>query len=167
MLDNIVAAVLTIAVVAAAIAAIAAVVFGCWKLLQSYMNTEEPVGNKEICSTHWSANDIDKLRHELDKKLFGQHIAKTTITNALERHAKNASPRKALAMVLHGWTGIGKTYTMRILADTLFARGTKSQNILEYSATSDFYDETEVASYKKKLKTDIMVPVLLLLMNCY
>ena len=52
--------------------------------------------------------------------VFGQHIAHEQISRALHAHTKRATPKKALVFSFHGWTGGGKNYVSKFLAQSLY-----------------------------------------------
>ena len=52
--------------------------------------------------------------------VFGQHIAHEQISRALHAHTKRATPKKALVFSFHGWTGGGKNYVAKFLAQSLY-----------------------------------------------
>ena len=118
--------------------------------------------NKPISSCRPGSYDmpfsLSKLKGELDKHLFGQHIAKSTVVSALASHLdKKKVPTKALAMVFHGWTGNGKSLTVRIIADALYDKGLRNKYVKNYVATSHFNNKNRVEDYKEILTKDINV----------
>ncbi|KAH3778076.1 torsin-1A-like [Dreissena polymorpha] len=67
--------------------------------------------------------DLVKLRHKLEDNVFGQHIAVKTILDTLEtfKHEVNTGRgQQSLVMSFHGWTGIGKNYVSRFIAEAFF-----------------------------------------------
>jgi len=62
--------------------------------------------------------DVDSLRRELHCRIFGQHIAVNVIVKSLEEFT-TAPDRRQLVMSFHGWTGIGKNFVSRIIAEHL------------------------------------------------
>ncbi|KAL4219057.1 hypothetical protein ACF0H5_021640 [Mactra antiquata] len=70
--------------------------------------------------------DIDtvKLSHKLEDNVFGQHIAVKTIVDVLEDFEKNVrssdNGKRNLVLSFHGWTGIGKNYVSRFVAESFY-----------------------------------------------
>ena len=58
------------------------------------------------------------------------------------------SPRRALALSLHGFTGVGKNYATSILANSLFTKGEGSDFYHFFDATVDFLFEDSTEFYK-------------------
>lgn len=70
-------------------------------------------------STHCENHvDLESLRHELQHRVHGQHIAVNTVIKMLEEFT-NASDKRLLLMSFHGWTGIGKNFVSHIIAEHL------------------------------------------------
>jgi len=59
--------------------------------------------------------DVESLRHELQRRVHGQHIAISVVVKRLEEFT-SASDRRQLVMSFHGWTGIGKNFMSSIIA---------------------------------------------------
>lgn len=69
--------------------------------------------------------DVDtvKLSHKLEDNVFGQHIAVKTVIEALEKFKKSIGDRngkRSLVLSFHGWTGIGKNYVSKFIADAFY-----------------------------------------------
>ena len=86
--------------------------------------------------------DVDSLRHELQNRVHGQHIAVNVVVERLEEFT-SALDRRQLVMSFHGWTGIGKNFMSSIIAQYLppanvhkliiplhFAQGTENEAVL-------------------------------------
>jgi len=86
--------------------------------------------------------DVDSLRHELQQRVHGQHIAVNTVIKRLEEFM-SSSDKRQLVMSFHGWTGIGKNFMSSIIAQHLppqnvhkfiiplhFAHGTDNEALL-------------------------------------
>jgi hypothetical protein len=65
------------------------------------------------------------------------------------------SPRKALAMSFHGWTGTGKSYVSQMVAESMFDTGMKSKFVHHYLATHHFPHSNMVSKYKDEIRTKI------------
>ncbi|XP_056588508.1 torsin-1A-like [Triplophysa dalaica] len=96
--------------------------------------------------------DSKEFMEDLRKSLFGQHIALETILKAVTWFMKNPDPPKPLALSLHGPTGVGKSYVMKIIARNIYEMGEKSKHIHTFIASYHFYNNSEVAIYKAQLK---------------
>jgi len=86
--------------------------------------------------------DVESLRHELQRRVHGQHIAVNIVVKRLEEFT-SALDRRQLVMLFHGWTGIGKNFMSTIIAQYLpptnvhkliipfhFAQGTDNEALL-------------------------------------
>ena len=67
---------------------------------------------------------------------------------------EDPSPRRALALSLHGFTGVGKNYATSILAMSLFKRGEMSEFYHFYDATVEFLFKESVEFYKVHLQSN-------------
>jgi len=85
----------------------------------------------EQCHSMWTTKNITKLKQTLDQNLFGQHIAIKLILSALRGRWNQGGcdtlSKKPLVLSFHGWTGSGKTYASKIIAEALFDRGLQSK----------------------------------------
>ncbi|XP_071980616.1 torsin-1A-like isoform X2 [Engystomops pustulosus] len=52
------------------------------------------------------------LQLAFDKNIFGQHLAKQAIPNAVSQFLNNETPKKPLVLSLHGRTGTSRTFTL-------------------------------------------------------
>jgi len=62
--------------------------------------------------------DVESLRHELEHRVHGQHIAVNIVVKSLKEFT-SASDRRLLVLSFHGWTGIGKNFMSSIIAQHL------------------------------------------------
>ena len=110
----------------------------------------------ECCgSPYWVLNNVTKFEESFEKHVFGQHIVKEMVSKQLRAHLRDDCPQKALVLSFHGWTGSGKNYVAKYIAESLFRKGQRSEFVKIYISTVDFPDETKVDIYKvfeKKLK---------------
>merc|ERR1719320_624908 len=86
---------------------------------------------------------MTRLRQDLDENAFGQHVATRQIMAALQRrwamaNDDHASPDKPLVLSFHGWTGSGKNYMAKFVADALYDRGMSSKFVHFLSSTLHF-----------------------------
>jgi len=117
--------------------------------------TMDKIYGERCYSDYWKPRNLTKLKISLDENLFGQHIAKSVITSALTRRWKSPSD-KALVMSFHGWTGSGKNFVAKFIAESLFRKGIKSNNIHIYVSTVHFHDERKVNEYQQNLRDWIL-----------
>ena len=111
----------------------------------------------ECCgSPYWVLNNVTKFEDSFDKHVFGQHIVKKMVSKQLKAHFRQDVPQKALVLSFHGWTGIGKNYVAKYIAESLFRKGTKSEFVNFYISTVDFPDENKVDIYKMDLQQKII-----------
>lgn len=82
--------------------------------------------------------DLETISNEMSKKLVGQQQVVDQIVNSLGRCIAGMADRERamLSMLFLGPTGVGKTETVRVLAEVLFGnrRGFTRVNCQEYSA---------------------------------
>ena len=111
---------------------------------------------KECCSGKWTSPNITGLQLSLRTRVFGQHLVTETVSKAIEGHLNNKSPSKALAFSFNGWTGSGKNFVSKIIAEHLFRKGMDSKYVHQIIATHDFPHQSELKYYKKKV-VDLVV----------
>ena len=80
--------------------------------------------------------------------VFGQHLALDVISSSVWPHLRKKSPHKALVLSFNGWTGGGKTYVSKFLAESLCKRGFDSNYVHKFNQLRDFPDEKKVEMYK-------------------
>lgn len=88
------------------------------------------------------------LQQDLDRKLFGQHLAKKVILNALAGFVSNPRPKKPLTLSLHGWTGTGKNFASKIIAENVYEGGLSSRYVHLFVATLHFPHASNLTLYK-------------------
>lgn len=84
----------------------------------------------------------------MNKNLFGQPLVKNTLINALKSHFSIKNPKKALVLSFHGSTGVGKNFVSQFIADSLFAKGSRSKFYKHFISTKDFPHNEKVKEYK-------------------
>ena len=105
---------------------------------------------KECCSDI-SAN-ITGLQSALRRRVFGQHLVTETVLKAIVGHLNNKSPSKASAVSFNGWTGSGKNFVSKIIAEHIFREGMDSKFVHQIIATHDFPHRSELERYKRYLR---------------
>ncbi|XP_072285489.1 torsin-1B-like [Pyxicephalus adspersus] len=90
---------------------------------------------------------------DLQKKLFGQHVARDVIYRALTGFMNNENPKKPLALSLHGWTGIGKNHVSKIIAENVHEKGMNSKYVHLFVSTMHFPHTNKIPQYKDQIQS--------------
>ncbi|NWU71880.1 TOR1A protein, partial [Pterocles burchelli] len=93
------------------------------------------------------------LQEDLDKKLFGQHLVNKVIVKAVRGFLNNSNAKKPLALSLHGWTGTGKNFVSKIVAESIYKRGLQSKFVHQFVATLHFPHAHSINLYKDQLQS--------------
>lgn len=101
-----------------------------------------------ICRERELIVPILGLRYDLEKHLFGQHIAKEMIPSAIKASRSKVGPSKPLVLSFHGWPGNGKNYVASFIAKNYFQHGSDSNYFHLFSGRKDFGVERDVDVYK-------------------
>ncbi|XP_072919411.1 torsin-3A [Hemitrygon akajei] len=104
-------------------------------------------------------NNITGLSHDLNIKLHGQHLAKEVVMKAVKGFRVNKNPEKALALSFHGWSGTGKNFVAKMIADNLYRDGLRSECVHFYIAHFHFLHASLVDFYKAELQQFILTAV--------
>ena len=110
---------------------------------------------KECCNDKWTSPNITGLQSSLRRRVFGQHLVTETVLKAVAGHLNNKSPSKALALSFNGWTGSGKNFVSKIVAQHIFKRGMESSFVHQIIATHDFPHQSDVEFYKRQLRNRV------------
>ncbi|XP_022789132.1 torsin-1A-like [Stylophora pistillata] len=105
----------------------------------------------ECCEDKNSA-DIAGLQTALRWRVFGQHLVSETVLKALVGHLNDEAPNKALAISFNGWTGSGKNFVSKIIAEHIFKKGMKSNYVHLIIATHHYPHQSDVEIYKRQLR---------------
>ncbi|XP_037348606.1 torsin-1B isoform X2 [Talpa occidentalis] len=127
------------------------VVGGALSLLTGYLYKNPPCRFSECCLVE-RPFDAEALKQDLEKKLFGQHLASEVILKALTGFKNNKNPKKALTLSLHGWTGTGKNFVSQIVAQSLHPKGLKSNFVHLFIPTLHFPHENQISLYQDQLQ---------------
>uniref|UniRef100_A0A8D0H9P6 Torsin-3A n=1 Tax=Sphenodon punctatus TaxID=8508 RepID=A0A8D0H9P6_SPHPU len=100
-------------------------------------------------------NNITGLELDLSRRLHGQHLAKEVILKAVRGFLVTPQPEKALALSFHGWSGTGKNFVARMLADHLYQDGLKSDCVKVFISLLHFPHTKYVDIYKFQLAKQI------------
>ncbi|XP_008302302.1 torsin family 1 isoform X2 [Stegastes partitus] len=106
----------------------------------------------ESCDKKWIAFNATGLKTDLDDKLFGQHIASRIILKAVSGFMSNDNPKKPLVLSLHGWTGTGKNFVSKLIADNIYREGMDSNFVHVFTSTLHFPHPSQNATYKSQLQ---------------
>uniref|UniRef100_A0A8C5N1Y9 Torsin-1A C-terminal domain-containing protein n=1 Tax=Leptobrachium leishanense TaxID=445787 RepID=A0A8C5N1Y9_9ANUR len=96
--------------------------------------------------------DIPALQEDLEKRVFGQHLAKSITIRGLSDFLKNENSKKALAMSFHGPTGTGKNFISQIIAQHLYPEGMNSKYVHQFVSTLHFPHVQHFDMYKVQLQ---------------
>uniref|UniRef100_A0A1W7RCB5 Torsin n=1 Tax=Agkistrodon contortrix contortrix TaxID=8713 RepID=A0A1W7RCB5_AGKCO len=107
----------------------------------------------ECCVERPVAQVRQDLKDNLEKKVFGQHLVSEVIVKAVTGFLTNPNPKKPLALSLHGWTGTGKNFVSKIVADSLYDEGLKSKYVHQFVSTLHFPHQQNISQYKDQLQT--------------
>ena len=108
----------------------------------------------DCCSPPSIKHNVTEFEKLFDQYVYGQHVARDLIAKALKSHLRKLdptqqnNPRKALVLSFHGWTGGGKNYVAKFIADALFAKGIKSKNVHLFVSSLHFPIEDRADLYK-------------------
>ncbi|XP_025957603.1 torsin-1B [Dromaius novaehollandiae] len=106
----------------------------------------------ECCPGDGHRLNATALRAQLDARLFGQHLAKEVVLKAVAGFSRNSSPKKPLALSLHGWGGTGKNLLSQIIAEHLHPAGLRSKFVHLFLATLHFPHQHQVKLYQEQLQ---------------
>ncbi|XP_026125028.1 torsin-3A [Carassius auratus] len=105
-------------------------------------------------------NNITGLEKDLQMKLHGQHLVQSVVLKAIQGFIKNPESNKPLTLSFHGWSGTGKNFVARIVADNLYRDGIKSECVRLFIAPFHFPHARLVDVYKGQLREAIRDMVL-------
>lgn len=90
------------------------------------------------------------LHNALKTKLHGQHLVQDVVEKHLKSHLAKVHPTKALVLSFHGWTGTGKNFVSKLIAENLFQKGMNSDFVKLFICSYDFllHDEASIQQYK-------------------
>jgi len=88
------------------------------------------------------------LEHDFATLLHGQHLVSDTVVRSIRGHLRNPNPSKALVLSFHGWTGCGKNFVSKIIANNLFRLGMNSNFVHLYVSSYHFPHADSVELYK-------------------
>ncbi|XP_060788088.1 torsin-3A [Neoarius graeffei] len=105
-------------------------------------------------------NNITGLEWDLQLKLHGQHLAQSVVLKAIQGFINNPESNKPLTLSFHGWSGTGKNFVARLVADNLYRDGVKSECVRLFISLFHFPHARLVDVYKGQLREAIRDMVL-------
>ncbi|XP_057582310.1 torsin-3A isoform X4 [Hippopotamus amphibius kiboko] len=100
-------------------------------------------------------NNFTGLEADLRVRLHGQHLARELVLTAARGYLELPRPDKALALSFHGWSGTGKNFVARMLAENLYRDGLRSDCVKVFIATLHFPHPKYEDLYKEELTGQI------------
>nr|XP_058912485.1 torsin-3A isoform X1 [Kogia breviceps] len=100
-------------------------------------------------------NNFTGLEADLRMRLHGQHLARELVLTAARGYLELPRPDKALALSFHGWSGTGKNFVARMLAENLYRDGLRSDCVKVFIATLHFPHHKYVDLYQEQLAAQI------------
>ncbi|XP_029474025.1 torsin-3A [Rhinatrema bivittatum] len=101
------------------------------------------------------SNNITGLKQDLSRKLHGQHLAHEVVLRAVQSFLQTQQPEKALTLSFHGWSGTGKNFVARLMAENLYRDGMKSECVRIFISQLHFPHSSYVDHYKLQLKKQL------------
>ncbi|XP_063792511.1 torsin-1A-like [Pseudophryne corroboree] len=93
------------------------------------------------------------LQTDLRDKLFGQHLAHNVILRALTGFMNTENAKKPLTLSLHGWTGTGKNFVSKIIAENIYKLGMKSKSVHLFVSSLHFPHNRSISLYRDQLQS--------------
>lgn len=88
------------------------------------------------------------LRAALESKLIGQHIASAIILEAVNGFVNDNNPKRPLVLFLHGPTGTGKNFVSKLIADSIYKKGSGSKFVHIFASQLHFPHPSHIDTYK-------------------
>ncbi|EGV96021.1 Torsin-3A [Cricetulus griseus] len=98
------------------------------------------------------SNNFTGLESDLRVRLHGQHLASKLVPRAVRGYLEMPQVDKALALSFHGWSGTGKNFVARMLAENLYRDGMRSDCVKMFISTFHFPHTKHVDMYKEELR---------------
>jgi len=121
----------------------------------------------ECCGEkRWFPRNVTGMRSTFQRILYGQHLVSKSVYDALRSHLSKTDlspPTHPLVLSFHGWTGCGKNYVAKIIAEHLYKEGLKSKYVKHFIATLHFTgclvdhcpDEKKQTAYREFIQKEI------------
>merc|ERR1719147_115446 len=107
---------------------------------------------RECCGAPWLRPNVTKLEESLAENVFGQHLVTSLVTRSIRAHLRKAEPKKALVMSFHGWTGAGKNFVAKFVAESLYKTGMSSKYVHLFISTLHFPHPEMADIYKLRVQ---------------
>ncbi|XP_029371649.1 torsin-1A-like isoform X2 [Echeneis naucrates] len=107
---------------------------------------------QESCNAKWIFFNTTGLEEDLNRNVFGQHIASRIILKAVSGFMNNPNPKKPLVLSLHGWTGTGKNLISQLIAENIYKEGMGSNFVHVFTSTLHFPHPSQYLTYKSQLQ---------------
>lgn len=101
------------------------------------------------------SNDFKGLESDLSVRLHGQHLAQELVLTIVRGYVELPQPDKALALSFHGWSGTGKNFVARMLAENLYRDGLRSACVQVFITMLHFPHPQSVHLYKEWLTDQV------------
>ncbi|XP_069498561.1 torsin-3A [Ambystoma mexicanum] len=101
------------------------------------------------------SHNMTGLELDLSRRLHGQHLAREVVLRFVPTFLQDRHPRKALTLSFHGWSGTGKNFVTRLMAENLYREGMKSDCVKVFIAQLHFPHPRYVELYKVQLKKQL------------
>ncbi|XP_037681190.1 torsin-3A isoform X2 [Choloepus didactylus] len=101
------------------------------------------------------SNNFTGLEWDLSVRLHGQHVARELVLRTVRGYLETPRPDQALALSFHGWSGTGKNFVARMLAENLYRDGLRSDCVKVFITMFHFPHPKYVDLYKEQLTGDI------------
>ncbi|ELW70860.1 Torsin-3A, partial [Tupaia chinensis] len=101
------------------------------------------------------SNNFAGLESDLSVRLHGQHLARELVLRTVRGYLETPLPARALALSFHGWSGTGKNFMARMLAENLYRDGLRSDCVKMFIATFHFPHPKYVDLYQERLAAQI------------
>ncbi|XP_059530201.1 torsin-3A [Myotis daubentonii] len=101
------------------------------------------------------SNNFTGLQSDLSVRLHGQHLAQELVLTTVKSYLELPRPDKALALSFHGWSGTGKNFVARLLAENLYRDGLRSDCVKVFITMIHFPHPQYVDLYKEQLTEQV------------
>ncbi|XP_031824431.1 torsin-3A, partial [Sarcophilus harrisii] len=100
-------------------------------------------------------NNITGLEIDLSTRLHGQHLVQEVVLKSIRGFLSMPQPEKPLVLSFNGWSGTGKNFVTRMLADQLYRDGLESECVQVFISMLHFPHLKYVDVYKEKLMEQV------------
>ncbi|XP_071949082.1 torsin-1A-like [Antedon mediterranea] len=109
-------------------------------------------GKLEVCTNEFIKPNFAKLKTDLQRRVYGQHLISDVVVKAIQAHVESAFVKKALVLSFHGRTGSGKNFVSQIISESLFTKGMDSKFVHLFLPEFDFPHKRHIETYKDLLR---------------